>query len=231
MNRRQLRLLRWIILFVLIGYGLAAATAAVALSDQNLGGLFLNLGTELIGATITYCLFELLIEKEIARESRKEGLIRHMGSIVREVAVPAVDDLREQGWITDGSLRGVDLRGAELSIANLKEADLRYAKLERTWLWEANLEKPNLLGANLREANLRDTNLRQVNLRDANLEGADLRAAHMKGASLLDANLKRTNLGRDPLRENEVTEITKEQLAQAETLRGASCSLDREETE
>jgi len=47
-----------------------------------------------------------------------------MGSGVRDVAVPAADELRRRGWLTDGSLRGANLSRADLRGANLREANL-----------------------------------------------------------------------------------------------------------
>jgi uncharacterized protein YjbI with pentapeptide repeats len=71
-----------------------------------------------------------------------------------------------------------------------------------------------LTGANLRGAYLSD-DLVGVNLRYANLSNADLSFASLKGASVSDVNLSGTNL-------KGAKEYTNEQLAQAESLVGAT---------
>lgn len=56
-------------------------------------------------AVVTYVLLQMVI----GNRTRKTELIAQMGFDIRDVAVPAVDELRRHGWFTDGSLRGADL--------------------------------------------------------------------------------------------------------------------------
>jgi len=82
-----------------------------------------------------------------ATEQRKRDLILQMSSTHHEFAVAAVPLLSQKGWLTDGSLQGINL-----AKCNLQEADLKGANLQRAIFYEANLE-----GADLRKANLKES--------------------------------------------------------------------------
>jgi hypothetical protein len=135
-------------------------------TDDWLSGLTSNLATEMVGAVITFVMFELIIggrqeqektQKQTAEE--KARLIRDLGSSVNDVAQKASEELRARGWLLDGSLQG------------------------------ANLSKANLQGANLEEAELKEANLFLANLQGAFLGVADLQAANLSGANLQGASL------------------------------------------
>jgi hypothetical protein len=97
-----------------------------------------------------------------------------MGSDVRDAAVPAVEELRREGWLYNGSLR---------------VAALRYANLEGARLWGANLEMADLWGANLKGAFLLSANLSRANLEGAQARAGQLyQAENLEGATLPDGN-------------------------------------------
>jgi hypothetical protein len=198
---------------VLVGLG-AVALLFLALGVLPIGdylkGLFLNLGTELVGAAATYYVLDLLIGSRAEREAKREDLIAQMGSQILGDAIRAVEELRRHGWLYDGSLQGANLGGANLqgaslgganlqevilSRANLKGASLVGANLQATYLVEAylgsaNLTSADLQGAYLQEARLLSTRLQKANLAEANLKGAILAGTHLKGAILAKANLQ-----------------------------------------
>ena len=148
------------------------------------------------------------------RHHLKRLVARIRGSKYRESgykqALDAVKDLRELGWLRDGSLRGADLMGAALSAANLRSADLRAsnlrdadlsaAALRGTDLSAANLVGSYLRGADLRAAYLRDAVLSAAALRAADLRGADLSGTVMSGVYLRGADLRSADLRRADLR-------------------------------
>ena len=189
--------------WVLVGLGvgtLISLLSGILLTD-DWGGLLLNVGAEFGGALATYGLLELLIrrrEEEEAKEkelkAQKADLIAQMGSSVKDVAIAAAEELARRGWLTDGSLRGAQLAGAnlpkaDLMEANLQEADVHGADLQGTLLFAASLQGADLIAANLQEADL---------VR-ANLQGAHLFMANLQGANLSDADLRETVLGRADL--------------------------------
>ena len=196
---------RLVVLSALITVGLALSLAASLTNDpQDWRGLLLNLGTEMVGAVVTY----VLLQGIIGTSSRKAELIAQMGSDVRDVALPAADELRRYGWLTNGSLREAKLQranlwDADLNKADLQDADLEGAKLQEANLWKANLRRANLEGtylqgaflfeADLQEAILTRTDLRSANLSGANLQGVTI-VADLEGASLVRADLRGADL-------------------------------------
>ena len=189
-----------VVLAVLVGIGFWIALVAAILSEEW-PGLFLNLGTEIMGAGLIYLVFDWFIggreRREAAEremEAHKKELIARMGSQVHDVAIEAVEELRRRGWLTDGSLQGkllisANLEGANLGYAQMEGANLLGANLERARLLGANLERAVLIKANLRFADLRLANLKLALLTDANLHEAFLHYATLQEASLLNVDL------------------------------------------
>lgn len=188
---------------ILAALAVVAALSALlpAFLAGDWAGLFLNLGTELAGAVVTFILINRIIGGSEERERRKADLIARMGSRVNEVAVQAVEELRLHGWLTDGSLKranlmGANLKGADLTCADLEgaadleEANLWKADLEGANLWKANLEWAILREADLAGADLTYANLKLASLGDAKLQGADLRGANLEWANLAGADLE-----------------------------------------
>ncbi|MBN1313633.1 MAG: pentapeptide repeat-containing protein [Anaerolineae bacterium] len=95
-----------------------------------------------------------------------------------------LDECRANGWLEDGSLRGVNLENAELQWAKLSNADLQGARLAG-----ANLRGADLHGAVLQEADLSGADLSQANLQDADLTGALLEAARLDRAQVTEMQL------------------------------------------
>ncbi len=115
---------------------------------------------------ITVALNELAIIRE--ERQRLHNLIREMGGRSNESALRAVDELRDLGYLTDGTLRRKNFNIANLRNANLGHANLKEVKLMFTHLEGANLFVANLEGANLRCTHLEDAYLENANFLDAN---------------------------------------------------------------
>jgi hypothetical protein len=141
---------------------------------------YANISTELISIAITILIIDALHERR-HNSYIKAQLIRQMSHTDHGFALLAVEELRLNGWLFDGTMAGSKHFGAKLaevdfSKANLKSIDLRKADLERANLFRADLRRANLKGANLRNADLKE-----ARLEGADLKGADLRGAHLKG--------------------------------------------------
>jgi hypothetical protein len=218
--------LRWRILLALIGVALVSSLVAVLLGAQTWDGLLLNLGTEMAGAVVTYALLELVIGRRERREvenkalkAKKGHLIAQLGSEVRGVVVAAAEELRQYGWLYDGSLRGSDLTGADMHGVDLSRASLSGVNLHG-----ANLAGANLFVTELQAANLHGANLSGANLHGTNMTGAELLLADLSGANLLGANLYGANLLGADLHEADLrgAKVTAGQLTQAKSLEGAT---------
>jgi uncharacterized protein YjbI with pentapeptide repeats len=140
----------------------------------------------------------------LSSEERKlqADLVLRMGSTDNATALNAVRELRNRGWLENGSLRGkvftkanlqgvdltrADLQGSKLNWANLKEADLTYANLQGADLGGTHFEKASDDAA--RAATFWDANLRDAILRQATLFGVNFGRADLRGAKLNDAKL------------------------------------------
>ncbi len=141
-------------------------------------------------------------------EQAKQAEIERLTQIIREgthdEALAAVHELREKGWLTDGSLKGADMRGAFLMEADLTEAELREADLSGAYLSNSILRNATLIGAKLRGtslykasiqwADLSETDLQKAVLNSAILLKANLHGARLIGADLSEAKLFKVNL-------------------------------------
>lgn len=138
-----------LILVVLIGIATLMALVLGILKQMTLGEFFSSLTTELIGAGVTFYALELIIRPKVISEDiakRKEQLIRELGSTVHDVAIKAVEELRSEGWLYDGTLSG-----SNLAQANLQGADLRKAVINGSALVRANLRRTNWSYADCRD--------------------------------------------------------------------------------
>lgn len=188
-----------------------------------LDGALQNFGTEMIGAFVTFILFEKIIgardrraveQQQLKREVR--DLIRRTRSSANDIAKDAVDELRErelligkrgvlagqrlreanlvEARLVEANLRKVNLYKADLHRADLTRADLQGADLTGATMYNTRLNKANLQDAQLSDANLHSASLGSTDLRNANLQGADLHMAEIWGAKLEGATLRGANL-------------------------------------
>jgi hypothetical protein len=104
--------------------------------------------------------------------------------------VNAINELRSEGWLYDGSLAGHNLYKADLSNANLSRANLNDVILAMADLSGANLHNADLSNAVLMCANLADANLTGATLDGADLHLADLSRSILRNAKLTKATLR-----------------------------------------
>ncbi|HLA41873.1 MAG TPA: pentapeptide repeat-containing protein, partial [Aggregatilineales bacterium] len=184
------------ILFLLViiaaGSSFASLINSEGFSREWRSGWYQNFSTEIVGAVLTFLLFDMLIQ---TRE-QKEHTIRDLSSCINHTARRAAEELHARGWLQDGSLRSMDLTDADLRGARMSDADLQRANLWRANLNRVQFIKANLTGANLTDALLHEANLDGACLHEAQLIRADLQEVllfqtDMCGANLRDANLSR----------------------------------------
>lgn len=211
-NRRVLLLLVGIALtslfFSLMSHGLAGGINLWSWADEA----FQNFSTEIMGAIVTFGLFELVLgeqrrqedethrreeearrQKEDAkteahRQTEKEKARRHLEKeeAEKEKKKRLIIQMRDQN---NAIVRKAveELRAHDwLNDGSLQDANLRGANWQGMDLRDANLQGVDLRRANLQYANLADANLAGANLISTQLEGADLHKAQLKGARLPD---------------------------------------------
>ncbi|MGB1286844.1 MAG: pentapeptide repeat-containing protein [Aggregatilineales bacterium] len=158
------------ILLLLTGVALLTSLLS-ALINQDAAetwwsGFLQNFSTEMMGAIITFGLFELIlnrrkeIDEKTSLETRQKRRLKILaGSRSNLVALQALDELRAEGWL-------------EL----LQDEDI-------------SLENANLAGVYLHSLSLEDKNLRRINLSNANLSrmtlmNCDVSVADLKGTQI-----------------------------------------------
>lgn len=185
---KRIRQLPWGVLTILISLALVSFIWSI-IQTSDWAGAALNFSTEMAGAVVTYLLLEIVL----GSKQRKQHLIAQMGSSVNEIAIVAVEELRRNRWLFDGSLKNAVIGLGELSglagAANLRGANLKSAMMNGVYLFVANLEGANLTDAKLVNANLNGANLKDANFYDASLDGAEFVDADLQGASLSRAYL------------------------------------------
>lgn len=182
--------------------------------------LYGNFCAEFISISITILLIDYLYELKETK-SLKSRLIRELGSEEKGLSSRALKELRENGWLQDGTLKNVDLQNANLSNldltdanlegVNLKDANLNGAKLTRVNLNKANLTQAKLVRSNLENSKLNETIMHRVNLSEgilnrievtnvdfmtSNLELIEMTDSKLTDCKFEDVILKLTNLSR-----------------------------------
>lgn len=109
------------------------------------------------------------------------------------------EQIRQLGWLYDGSLNGenfrqVDFQGEDLRYLYLRDANLMVIQFDDSDLRGANLHATNISGSRFRNADLRGASLYMTQAPSADFQGANLAGANLKGAVLIFANLEGANL-------------------------------------
>jgi uncharacterized protein YjbI with pentapeptide repeats len=163
-------------LFVLVTVALFASLAGALLTDNWLD-LMTHFGLQMAGAVATFVLVDQILSRNEERKLLNCELVPRLRSRVNAVALAAVGELSQNGWLYDGSLQGAYLSGANLQGAKMRDANLQEALLAATNLHGVDLFRANLQGAHFWRANLREANLTAANMLDAILQEANLTGA------------------------------------------------------
>lgn len=172
-------------------------------------GAFQNFSTEMMGAIVTFWLFELILgarqreqDKQEAhqREEQQRQFIAQLNEQQRQFLEEANEQREQQtrsalqaNAITrlQQAAKAEDTVQRQLILDEMKALDL----LQDAELGFANLSDAHLLGADLSGANLQHANLSGALLHDGNLLGANLQDANLSGVDFGEANLSGTLLG------------------------------------
>lgn len=164
-----------------------------------------GISTEMVGAIITTLLFTFIVgaaEQSAAEAQQLAQTIQRMSSSVNTVAIAALEDVRFQGALGDGSLNGAVLIGA-----NLQNAQMSNAVMQNVNLTGANLQRVRFLDADLSGSNLSLANLNGTSFFRANLVGVNLTDANLEGANLLGTVFDPTTILPDGTNWNESVEM------------------------
>ncbi len=149
--------------------------------NRDFASFLINVSTEIIGIIITVLIIDRIVQNHEVK-AKKDLLLLRMGSHNNETAKEAINELRLNGWLKDGSLNGVQLTNANLSDANLDNAVMIGSVLSF-----AVFERAHLYNATLTNAITYFTSFRNAELRGANLTGMkDLFVSNYPGIPIVD---------------------------------------------
>lgn len=186
-------------IFLILGFIVAVGGNNYVGPWRNLvNDFYANGATEFISIAITVLVIDRFNQYRLS-EQEKQRLVLQLSSSDLGFATEASRLLNLHGWLTDGSVRGAYLHGANLSRAVLTNADfqgcvLTQAKFRFAWLDNANFKKARLTGCDLSDTHLIEANFEEAQLSNANLSRAVLCGANMTGADLTRATLRSANL-------------------------------------
>lgn len=186
-------------------------------------------------------------ERVSKKQSQQRSLSAHTAQLLLDmasqdqgVAIKAVNELRQEGSLFDGSLNAAflwyaNLQGANLSDADFCESSLRRANLQDAQLVGANLSNCGFLGANLQNTDFRDAwlsdsrfegaNLDGANLKNVNAEGVEFDGASLRGTDFRDANLRGSYFFRADLKDANLSHADLQFAELSTSLQGVDLSF------
>jgi uncharacterized protein YjbI with pentapeptide repeats len=118
-----------------------------------------------------------------------EEILNRLITKDNRIALQAIRELRDRGWLEDGALQGAAFCKVNIHDANLENADLCCAGFH-----QANLSWADLSNADLRAAKLSLCDLSGSNMKNTKLDSADLYKANLRGArNLTDEQLRKVS--------------------------------------
>jgi uncharacterized protein YjbI with pentapeptide repeats len=120
-------------------------------------------------------------------------------------ALALLDIIKERAAHQDGTLRQIDLRGAQLTgatfaTAELTGSDFSGAELINCYFYDSKLQSTSFVKANLSGANFRSAALQGADFDHSLLSAANFSRADLSGVRLTHANLSGANFWQTVLR-------------------------------
>jgi len=210
------------VFLILLGFAVGSLWRSFMLNslptEEWGSGFWQNFSTEMIGALVTFILFDQILgarqRAEVANRERNtrqvEKATQLRQAMSREQRQPVLDemialDLFHGATFVNINLDGADLEESNLENCQLKNVILSSANLEGATLTGSNLEQVNLVNANLSSADVSQAILRNAKLTNANLYNASFASANLEEATLKGANLYSASLAGANMRQVDCT--------------------------
>lgn len=159
---------------------------------QWFGAWTQNFSTELVGAAITFFIFDLWIgnrekvrEQSLRRrEFQEQSRTKLISAQSPEQKQAIIDEMNKLDALQGADLRSLDLRGVHLANMNLDYSDLTGADLSGADISGSTMREAILMHANLSGADLSSVSLRGADVRYAKLTMAIFRGTDFSGATV-----------------------------------------------
>jgi len=183
------------VLFLLIGIGLAFLYIYPAdwFFTKFIHETYANFSAEFISIAITILLINYLYDlKENLNVKRR--LIRELASEEKGISSNALLELKEKGWLQDGSLKNIKLTNTNLSNQDLTGADLEGVFLDNADLTNAILKNVNLNNASLCKTILSNANLECASLNNSIIHSAQFYEAKLNKIEAINVDFMNSNM-------------------------------------
>lgn len=209
-NANRLRIMISLVLAVVAI--VLAVYGASSLPSDGWAGLFLNLGTELAGAVVTFALIDWFIgsrERREAEEKQREIQQTIKGSHLEHAKTAeeahrifsemAVSDLLRGVTLIKINLQGFELGGGriqELTLIspNMRKVQFDHVSIHDSTLFDADLRDAILSNCNLQGLNMKLSIMNDASLENINLQDAQLETVFMRGTDLVEVDLRGANM-------------------------------------
>ncbi len=161
MPRKKFRQRTGLILIIILAIALISGVIS-AYEDGifNWRSLLGNLSTELMGGVITFVLIDRLISRNEDDTTTRNSLIGRLENHESGLVQAAVQELRQRGWLQDGSLYGWFLKRANFEGIDLRDARMNGLGIYRCHLKDARITDQQFACLNdLRRTTMPDNSL------------------------------------------------------------------------
>lgn len=199
----QVQLLVIVILTIIafgsgIGSVLLHWKAVGGLSKGWFSGWLQGLSTEMVGAILTAVVLGSILssaQQRAAEAPLRQSLIEKLNSGDVTTTLSAIAELRGNGWLSDGTLKGIGLykasfSGANIAGANLQEAQIFGVDFSNTYLEQADFSKATIMGSSFRGLYVPGVNFEGAGISSTDFSNTDLRMASFRNTQLMGVNLE-----------------------------------------
>ena len=159
-----------------------------------------NLITEAMGIGFTVLVIDWIYELRANRDLKRR-LVRESGSRSNDIAISAIEYLRDKRWLCgddgllqEANLAHANLKDVDLHNANLEKSNMFWVRLELAELYDANMQQTCFEGADMSGVSMFRADLKRAILNYATVQRADLRLADMRGAQFHSARMQGADL-------------------------------------
>lgn len=163
-----------IVSVLLIGYSLC--------KGQEWPGLWLNLATELLGAVVTFLIFDYYIGNREKIQEAKTSLIRDLHSEDRELRMYAFTRLVEDDLLSDIKVNGVNLDGLVLEKQKMDNVDFSLSSLIG-----ANIDNCEFYNCRFNKSKLKGSVLTNTTFKKCSFDRADFSGSHFTNNKVINS--------------------------------------------
>lgn len=155
--------------------------------------LYSNFCAEFISLAITILIIDYLYDKK-EKENNKKRLIRELGCEDIGLTSRALKEIKELGYINDGSLNNADFSKATLNGLDFSNCKLNNLNFSNALLISSDFSNSELRNCDFSHCNLNGINFNRAKLVNVKFHKAELYGATFHNSKMQNSDLLRANL-------------------------------------